>query len=103
MFALIVKTHGLSFERRPCVAEVSRDRPRTLFTRARCGENRHHKDGVRYRLFDTREEAEAALPQEVRDLLELEKSHEEALRATQDHIRRAVDGLVAGDDWSGGR
>lgn len=104
MWALVVKTCGLSFQRRrPQVAEVMQDRPKTLFTKTRQGENYYHKDLIRYRLFDTKEEAEAALPQIIRANLEYEESMEQELRRVQEALRKEIDSLVAGDDWSGGR
>lgn len=103
MWALVVKTFGMSFERRPRIVELSRDRPKTLFTKTRYGENRYHKNSIRYRLFNTKEEAFAALPQVIRANLEYEESMEQELRRVQEALRKEIDNLIAGDDWSGGR
>tara|TARA_R100001086_G_scaffold168619_1_gene91651 strand:+ start:425 stop:730 length:306 start_codon:yes stop_codon:yes gene_type:complete len=58
MFAVIVRDQGWgSGMLRPFVAEVTRDRPKTLFTKSKYGENRYAKDQHCYQLFDTEAEA----------------------------------------------
>jgi len=106
MFALIVKS-GYSWNGglKPRVEELSRDCPKTLFTLTGSrwgGENRYNKDGIRYRLFDTEEEAQAAIPDEVSAAIGAEKTAYDELDRSRKHREEQVQQMMSSESWQGG-
>lgn len=64
-------------------------------------DRRYHKNKIRFQLFDTIEEAKAAMPDHIREGI---VDHQEAMDAERDarnRIEEDVKEMVLGDEWMG--
>lgn len=84
MYAVIIRTQSRFENRWPMKAEVSRDRPKTLFTKCKYGENCYYKDSIVYQIFETEAEADKLMDEldatcqirRVRELIDEARSAE---------------------------
>lgn len=102
-WVVIVNVKGWQSMWRPFVCELSRDRPKTIFTRAMySGELRWHKDDIKYQIFDREAQAKNVMHASTQHAIH---AHLKAIQAEKDARLTAdeyVKDAVAGAAWKGG-
>lgn len=101
-FALIIPDKGYRRFETIQVAEVSRERNKTLWIKERFGERRYLIRDIWYRVYATRAEAEAAIPEAIRDAMVERDRAQERWCAARASLETALKAAIAEGGWEGG-